>query len=116
MSILEIVKKLLKITDGDQDDIISLYVDMITRQILNYTNRAKLPDELLYIAAQMVVDIYNETTQDGKTGNVSSVSEAGRSVSFNTALVQLAMENKLADRKSQLNGFRQPYRLTDKRE
>lgn len=116
MSILEIVKKLLKITDGDQDDIISLYVDMITRQILNYTNRAKLPDELLYIAAQMVVDIYNETTQDGKTGNVSSVSEAGRSVSFNTALVQLSTENKLEERKAQLNGFRQPYRLTDKRE
>lgn len=116
MKILDIVKTLLGIKDSSQDNILALCIGMVTQQILNYTNRAELPDELIYVAAQMVIEVYNETFKSSETVNVASVSEAGRTVSFNTALVQLAAENKLEERKAQLNGFRLPYRTIAKRE
>lgn len=114
MTILEIVRMLPGVPDTVPDELLTLHIDIITRQILNHVNRTELPDGLIYVAAQMVVDIFNETTQDGKTGGVSSVSEAGRSVSFNSALVQLAVENKLEERKAQLDSFRLPYRITER--
>jgi len=113
MNLLDTVKTLLGIADDSKDAILTLYIDIVTQQILNYTNRAELPDGLIYVAAQMVVDIYGEATNTtGTTGKATSISEAGRSVSFDTSLAQKAAENKLEERKTQLNSFRLPFRLT----
>lgn len=104
-------KLLSGITDDTHDNLLSLYIEMAVQSILNCCNRVKLPDELRLVAAQMVADMYNQNnTADGKTGGVSSVSEAGRTVSFNSSSIQALIDNKLAERKEQLNSYRLLYR------
>jgi len=112
VNLLDIVKTLLGITDTSKDTILTLYVDMTIQQILNYINRAELPNELTYVAAQMVVDAYNEMLDASKTttGKATSVSEAGRSVSFDSSLATMAIERRIEDRQKQLNSFRLPFR------
>lgn len=109
--ILTNAKLLSGISDTTHDDLLTLYVSMVVQTILNYCNRVELPDELHLVAAQMVADMYNQNnTADGKTGGVSSVSEAGRTVSFNSSSVQSLIDYKLAERKEQLNNYRLLYR------
>jgi len=113
MSLLDTVKTLLGITDDSKDAILTLYIDIVTQQILNYTNRAELPDGLIYVAAQMVVDVYGEASNSSKrSGKVISISEDGTSASFDASIAQMTAENKLEERKGQLNSFRMPYRIT----
>ncbi|MGL5514683.1 MAG: phage head-tail connector protein [Sporomusa sp.] len=113
--ILNNAKLLAGISDSTYDDLLSLYVEMVVQSILNYCNRIELPDELRLAAAQMVADMYSQNnTSEGKTGGVSSVSEAGRTVSFNSSSIQTLIEYKLEERNVQLNGFRLPYRITDR--
>ncbi|KAK9679529.1 Phage gp6-like head-tail connector protein [Popillia japonica] len=134
--ILTNAKLLSGIGDSTHDELLTLYVSMVVQSILNYCNRVELPDELRLVAAQMVVqsilnycnrvelpdelrlvaaqmvaDMYSQNnTADGKTGGVSSVSEAGRTVSFNSSSVQSLIDYKLAERKEQLNNYRLLYR------
>lgn len=104
-------KLLSGVTDDAHDGLLNLYIEMTMQSILNYCNRVKLPDELRLVAAQMVADMYNQNnTADGKTGGVSSVSEAGRTVSFNSSSVQSLIDYKLSERKEQLNSYRLLYR------
>lgn len=104
-------KLLSGITDDAHDDLLNLYIEMTVQSILNYCNRVKLPDELRLVAAQMVADMYgHNNTADGKTGGVSSVSEAGRTVSFNSSSVQSLIDYKLSERKEQLSSYRLLYR------
>lgn len=110
MTILEIVKTLLKIVDDTQDALLSLYIDIVVQQILNYTNLRELPTELEYEAAMMTVDMFNEMSgANAATGKATSISEAGRSVSFDTAQATLAAEQRIKDRQTQLDRFKQLY-------
>lgn len=111
-NILSTAKALLGITDDSQDAILALYADIVVQGILNVTNRLELPAELELVAAQMVEDMHREAKiNNGTAGNVSSVSEAGRSVSFDTSQISLAVERRIKDRKTQLNRFKLPFRL-----
>ena len=114
MSALEIAKMLLCITDDSKDVILSLYIDIATQEILNRTNQSELPAALIYVAAQMAVEMFNEaaSASSGTTGAATSISEAGRSVSFDASLAQKLAENKLDERREQINSFRLPYRIT----
>jgi len=115
MSILDTVKTLLNIKDDSQDAILTLYISIITQNILNYTSRTMLPVELEYEAAMMVIDMHREMSDiSGTTGKATAVSEAGRSVSFDTSEMQLFAQNKLEERRIQLNKFKLPFKLQER--
>lgn len=82
MDILKTIKILLSITDENSDDIINIYMDMTKQQILNYCNLTTIPTELNYTIVNIVIELYtlNKVEED----KISSISEAGRSVSFDT--------------------------------
>lgn len=107
--ILDIVKKLSGIEDDSKDDILLLQIDIAVQSVLNYCNIKELPEELRYVVAQMVLDMYAEAT-GGDTSALSKVSESGRSVSFDSSLLQISARNKVKDRQQQLNRFKRLYR------
>lgn len=114
MTTLERIKLLL----GDKsppDELLELYSDMATQRILNYINRAAMPDALvLDVLIPMVVAMAKGA--DGSTTHaiqttpeVSSVSEAGRSVTFKAESATTAtamLEQQMIFLKDQLNKFR----------
>ena len=109
--ILKAAKILLNIKTHEFDELLKFYIDVIEQKILNYCNISELPEGLYFEAAQMVAEMYrNSSDEGGVTGKVSSVSEAGRSVSFDSSLASTAAENALNERKTQLNRFKLVYR------
>ena len=111
LEILNIVKMLLGIKGCSKNEILELYINIVTQKILNYCNISELPEELKYEAAQMVVEAYQRATDDtGTTGKVSSITEAGRSVSFDSSSASMAAETAISERRTQLNRFKLVYR------
>ena len=112
---LTTVKVLLGITGADKDSVLAVYVDMTRRQILNYCNISELPEALDYTLCQMCADAYRDmtaaTTSGEVVGNVGSISEDGRSVSFTSgAEFKTAIEDRVT-RTTELNRFKKLYRL-----
>lgn len=112
---LSMVKVLLGIADGSKDAELNVYIDMTRQSILNYCNRSDLPEELNYTLCQMCADTYrdiaNSRAKGEVTGNVSSVSEDGRSVSFSSgAELKTAIEDRVT-RTTELNRFKKLYRV-----
>lgn len=95
MDILQRVKIELKLKGilDISDDVIEYLIERVKQSILNYCNIWDLPDELEYLLAVMVADSLYEaqgvTTVEG-SGKVSSVSEGGRTVSFDVQSKVLA--------------------------
>jgi|GEM_PF-996808 len=115
MNLLDTVKTLLGITDDSKDAILTLYIGIVTQSILNTTNRQELPAELENEVAMMVFDMFNELSNaSGTTGKATSISEAGRSLSFDTSQAQLWAKNRLKQREAQIFSFRLPYRITER--
>ena len=111
---LSTVKALLGISGTDKDALLTVYIDMTRQTILNYCNRSDLPEALNYTLCQMCADTYRDiTTKNGGavTGQVASISEDGRSVSFATNSSFLtAVEDKVS-RTTELNRYKLLYRL-----
>lgn len=112
---LSTVKALLGITDTEKDSILSVYIDMTRQSILNYCNRSDFPEELNFTLCQMTADTYRDltllNTKGEVVGNVGSVSEDGRSVSFsNGAEFKTAIEDRIT-RTTELNHYKKLYRL-----
>lgn len=59
----------------------ALLWELCRREILNYTNRAELPEELELVGAQILADIF-KTGSSALAENVQSVSEGDVSVTF----------------------------------
>jgi len=114
---LSTVKVLLGITDDTKDTELTVYVDMTKQTILNYCNRSDIPEALNYTLCQMCADSYRDVTnlsaKGEVNGNVSSISEDGRSVSFSSgAEFKTALEDRIT-RTTELNRFKKLYRLGD---
>lgn len=112
---LSTVKVFLGITDNSKDAVLNVYIDMTRQSILNYCNRSDLPEALNYTLCQMCADTYrdiaNSRAKGEVTGNVSSVSEDGRSVSFSSgAEFKTALEDRIT-RTTELNRFKKLYKL-----
>lgn len=112
---LSTVKALLGITGAEKDAVLSVYVDMTRREILNYCNRSDFPAELDYTLCRMTADAYRDLTASNTSGevagNVSSISEDGRSVSFTSGTeFKTAIEDRVT-RTTELNRFKKLYRL-----
>ena len=108
------VKMLLGKSDLN-DEFLQMYIDLTKQSILNYCNINTLPSELNYILCMMVVDTINEKNVSRGTGkvvgNVSSVSEDGRTVSFtNGSEFKVAIDNKISSM-NELKRFKRLYRL-----
>lgn len=108
------IKLLLGITDGNSDEILQLYISIMEREILNYCNIRELPPALNYTLCQMVADLYNDNRKNtsGKiVGNVSSVSEDGRTVSFTSGTeLKTAIEDRIT-RTDELKRYRKLFRV-----
>ena len=112
---LKTVKVLLGISDDSADEILQIYITQAEQGILNYCNIKELPSALHYTLCQIVVDLYRENTALNKSGavvgNVSSISEDGRTVSFSgVESLKVQMNNKIT-RLTELNRYRKLYRV-----
>lgn len=117
---LSTVKMLLGITDADKDAVLSVYISMTKQEILTYCNRSDLPEALNYTLCRMTADAYRDITAAQSTGevkgNVSSISEDGRSVSFSSgAEFKTAITDRVT-RMTELNRYKKLYRLPPKEE
>ena len=112
---LSTVKVLLGIDGTEKDAALTVYIAMTRQTILNYCNRHDLPGALNYTLCQMTADTYRDITASLNTGtvsgNVSSISEDGRSVSFSSGSeFKTAIEDKVS-RTAELNRYKLLYRL-----
>ena len=112
---LSTVKVFLGITDDTKDTELTVYVDMTKQTVLNYCNRSDLPEALNYTLCQMTADTYRDLTASNTrgevAGNVGSISEDGRSVSFtNGTEFKTAIEDRVT-RTTELNRYKKLYRL-----
>lgn len=112
---LKIIKVLLGINDDSINEILQIYIAQAEQGILNYCNIKELPSALHHTLCQMVADLYRENTALNKSGtvvgNVSSISEDGRSVSFSGVE---SLKTQLTDRitrLTELNRYRKLYRI-----
>lgn len=89
--ILKDFKLLNSIDNSNNDDLFMLYIKEAVQRILNLTNRYKFPIELRYVVLDFVEDFYTNNsilkkiTNSETTGNIKSISEAGRQVTFGNA-------------------------------
>ena len=89
-NILARVRILLKIEKDDdtQDELLMVYIESTIQQVLNYCNLVELPWQLYDTIARMVTLAYKEAVGgmviEG-TGAVSSITEDGRTVSFDVS-------------------------------
>lgn len=112
---LRTVKTLLGLTDDSIDSLLTVYVDMTRQSILNFCNISELPTALNYTLCAMVADTYRELKSANTTGevvgNVSSISEDGRSVSFSSGQeFKRSVEDKIS-RTQELIRYKKLYRL-----
>jgi len=112
---LKVVKVLLGINDDSINEILQIYIAQAEQGILNYCNINELPSALHYTLCQMVADLYRENTALNKSGtvvgNVSSISEDGRSVSFSGVESLKTQLNDRISRLTELNRYRKLYRI-----
>ena len=112
---LATIKVLLGITDDSQNEILQIYIAQAEQGVLNYCNIKELPSALHYTLCQIVVDLYRENTALNKNGavvgNVSSITEDGRTVSFSGVESLKVQINDKITRLTELNRYRKVYRI-----
>lgn len=75
---LDKLKLILGITDNSKDDLLSLILDTVIQEFLDYTNREDIPDGSNAVVLQMAVIQYNRIGSQG----VASQSYSGVSESY----------------------------------
>jgi hypothetical protein len=110
-NILDKIKLLLGITDDSKDDILKFHLEMVIRDVLNYTNRSKVPEALWCTIARLVRLSINSALGYDYEAPIDSLSESGRSVSFSTQTMKAAaIEDERKNIYVQLNRFKLPFR------
>ena len=112
---LSTVKTLLNIKNEDMDNILLIHIDIAKNSVLNYCNINELPSALNYTLCQIVVDAYlqdrNKIDSGKVVGNVSSISEDGRSVSFTNGTEFQSTVNDIISGINELKRYRKLYRV-----
>ena len=112
---LSTIKTLLNIRDNNMDSILLIHIDIAKNSILNYCNINELPSALNYTLCQIVVDAYlqnrNKTDNGKVVGNVSSISEDGRSISFTNGTEFQSTVNDIIGGMNELKRYRKLYRI-----
>jgi len=112
-------------TDIEDDNItgenykIIYLINKMVQEIVNLTNRHKFPEPLKYLVVDLVTNDYmvikNEQTPDTNQ-NITSMSEAGRSISFGATSTWQTKYNKLLEQQmndniAQINKFKLLYKV-----
>ena len=112
---LAVTKTLLGISSGSFDIILQTYISMTIQSVLNYCNISELPSALNYVVCQMTSETYREVVSKNNVGevvgNVHSISEGGRSVSFgDSSEFKITIEDKISHT-TELNRFKKLFRM-----
>ena len=112
MDIFDIIKAKLPAEKRPDDTIIALHVAEIGQLITSYTNRSKVPQELKFVHANMVIDLIageERKSNPDEQQEVKSIKEGDTTVQFGGVKAELreqATEQLLFDYSKQLNKFR----------
>lgn len=127
--IVDMVKVLLKIEDLPKEatkeqmdnyynkiQTLNLYAKILCNNILIYTNRKKLPEELKYVIVDLIVDRYSIDNQAQAGQFLQSMSEAGRSITYGTTQsaqtkLDLIARQQIAQNQAVLNRYRLVYKI-----
>lgn len=110
MNVLDIVKA--KLTEPVEDILLLAYIAEVGQALKNYMNRSDIPNELMFVHANIVLDLItneNRKADPDSQQSVTSVKEGDVTVQFGAAKVESrerVMERLLFDYTSQLNRFR----------
>ena len=121
--ILDDFKTYNSIKDEENDKLYNLYIDKAMQSILNLTNRVVFPVELRYIVLELINDFLdmnkskNNEIPVSDTKDISSISEHGRSVSFDnqsstyySTLISSHINEQLKLRKIEIYRYRLLYK------
>lgn len=108
-------KLLLGISNDTDDKILQFLISTVTQEILNFCNISKLPSALNFTLCEMVADVYRDNQKSNSNnsvvGNISTISEDGRSVSFTNGVeLKTSIEDRIA-RTTELKRFKKLYRV-----
>lgn len=122
--VLKDFKLLNGIDNSNNDDLFTLFIKNAVQTILNLTNRYEFPIELRYVVLDLAKDFYLDNSLLGKitssetTGNIKSISEAGRQVTFGSAeestinsLLSNFIDEKLKLQMKQINKYKLLYKV-----
>lgn len=110
MNVLDIVKA--KLTEPVEDILLLAYIAEVAQALKNYMNRSDIPKDLMFVHANIVLDLITNEKRKADPDSqqsVSSVKEGDVTVQFGAAKVESrerVMERLLFDYTSQLNRFR----------
>ena len=113
-AILEEVKTRLGIPQSDtsKDNLLKGYIAEVAQHILNVTNRKEVPPELYWTLINMVTGkFWAENPTAGELGQVTSVTESGRTVGFKDTRQNLSWAEVQAKYQNDIMRFRLPYRF-----
>ncbi|OHW62174.1 phage gp6-like head-tail connector protein [Andreesenia angusta] len=85
------IKTLLNITDSSQDELLSLYLDIVKQKVLNYCNREDIPSGLELIIVEITADEFRAKTRKNaiesgeETGAVSSIKRGGMQINYESS-------------------------------
>lgn len=109
------IKLILGISNDNDDKFLLMYISVVQSEILNYCNIRELPSALNYTLCTMVADLYRDNKKNNSNkeivGNVSSVSEDGRSVSFSNGTEFLTDVQNRITKLTELNRFKKLYKI-----
>lgn len=124
--ILSKFKVLNNIEDETNDNIYKIYIEKAMQSICNLTNRNTFPEQLKYVVIDMLTDFYKtniKINEDSEESNgkdfTKSISEAGRSVSFDNSseleyseLLSANISKNLEMREKEIYRYRLLYKVT----
>lgn len=112
MDVLEIVKAKVPSDQLPSDTLLNMHVAEVRQAILTFCNRTDIPAELVFVHANMVVDLITSenrrTNPDGQT-EVTSIKEGDTEVRYGNSKVsasESSTEQVLNNYKAQLLRFR----------
>ena len=97
---LEVInfKNLLGIVSDEKDTILQFILDDVEETILNYCNIDELPEGLVNTAYRMAMDIYrneNVGSEEGSSGNITSIKEGDTTVNFGNSSNNVVFANSI---------------------
>ena len=90
---------------------LSFLVDYVYDTFLIETNREELPELLNTTVIMTVFSLYYNDYQLDTNGNISSISEDGRTVNFDLSTYQTNFAGKITTLENVLNKFKKLYRV-----
>lgn len=84
------IKTLLNITDSSQDELLSLYLEIVKQKVLNYCNREDIPSGLELIIVEITASEFRTKTNQAavesglKAGAIDSIKRGGAQINYSS--------------------------------